>query len=211
MLCSINEVEATLTKAALGAGMPVGLAEDASRAGVWLCLHGFDGLGTLLSAIQTNAGPATPDSDGQTLVFRDARAAYCGPSAFDSIVAGTVERQVKLLGVDVPLLILGFAGVAASTYGIELELADNNGTWAHLAPDTAQVGNAVPGPGADLTIRRDTTRLEPPTAVPVYPTQDIQVDPALWRQINEFAGRTYVPASEASRKKGAGAGLVDTD
>lgn len=39
--------------------------------------------------------------------------------------------------------------------------------------------------------------------------QDIPA--TLWSQLNVFAKRTYVPASEASRLAGAGAGLIDND
>ncbi len=37
------------------------------------------------------------------------------------------------------------------------------------------------------------------------------IDDALWDRLQELAARTYVPASDASREKGAGAGLTDND
>lgn len=37
------------------------------------------------------------------------------------------------------------------------------------------------------------------------------VDPKLWERLQAHAARTYVPATEASRLKGAGAGLSDND
>ncbi|MEL7211719.1 MAG: hypothetical protein AAGK92_03585 [Pseudomonadota bacterium] len=37
------------------------------------------------------------------------------------------------------------------------------------------------------------------------------IDDGLWDRLQGFAARTYVPASEASREKGAGAGLTDND
>ncbi len=37
------------------------------------------------------------------------------------------------------------------------------------------------------------------------------VDDGLWDQLQTFAARTYVPATAASREKGAGAGLTDND
>jgi hypothetical protein len=33
----------------------------------------------------------------------------------------------------------------------------------------------------------------------------------IWEALGRFAHRTYVPATEASRLKGAGAGLTDND
>jgi hypothetical protein len=38
---------------------------------------------------------------------------------------------------------------------------------------------------------------------------ELQVD--LWRRLQGFAARTYVPASEQSRAHGAGAGAIDND
>jgi hypothetical protein len=38
-----------------------------------------------------------------------------------------------------------------------------------------------------------------------------EVDPAVWLRLDRFAVRTYVPASEVSRLKGAGAGMIDND
>lgn len=39
----------------------------------------------------------------------------------------------------------------------------------------------------------------------------VTIDDGLWEQLQGFAARTYVPATDASRLKGAGAGLSDND
>src|SRR6266851_8119240 len=41
MLCSLNEIEAQLRKAARGSGLTWGLAEEAGKAGRWLEIHGM--------------------------------------------------------------------------------------------------------------------------------------------------------------------------
>ncbi len=43
------------------------------------------------------------------------------------------------------------------------------------------------------------------------PVARVDVDDALWTRLNTMAQRTYVPATEASRLAGAGAGLTDND
>lgn len=43
------------------------------------------------------------------------------------------------------------------------------------------------------------------------PRQRIAMDPTLWAHLNKLAAKTYVPASDASRLSGAGAGLSDND
>jgi hypothetical protein len=39
----------------------------------------------------------------------------------------------------------------------------------------------------------------------------VDIGDEIWEALSAFAHRTYVPASEASRLKGAGAGLTDND
>jgi hypothetical protein len=39
----------------------------------------------------------------------------------------------------------------------------------------------------------------------------VDIDDEIWEALGAFAHRTYVPATEASRLKGAGAGLTDND
>ena len=43
-----------------------------------------------------------------------------------------------------------------------------------------------------------------------HPSRKV-IDDGLWSTLEGFAARTYVPATEASRLKGAGAGLTDND
>lgn len=52
----------------------------------------------------------------------------------------------------------------------------------------------------------------PPAAEPAKPaTGAVEVDDALWSVLAGFAAKTFVPATEASRIAGAGAGLSDND
>jgi hypothetical protein len=37
------------------------------------------------------------------------------------------------------------------------------------------------------------------------------IDPSAWSRIERYAYRTYVPATEHSRRHGAGAGMIDND
>lgn len=52
----------------------------------------------------------------------------------------------------------------------------------------------------------------PPAAEPAKPaTGAVEVDDDLWSMLASFAAKTFVPATEASRIAGAGAGLSDND
>jgi hypothetical protein len=48
----LNEIIDVLKKAAVGRGLPVGLAEDAAQAGAWLIGQGHDGVSAVLMAIE---------------------------------------------------------------------------------------------------------------------------------------------------------------
>ena len=52
MNLSLNEIEATLRMAAVGAGWPHGLAEDFGRAAGWLMARGHDVLAQALAALR---------------------------------------------------------------------------------------------------------------------------------------------------------------
>jgi hypothetical protein len=56
MLFSLNEIEAQLRKAARGAGLPWGLAEEAGKAARWLAMHGIDGLPASAALFEQNDG-----------------------------------------------------------------------------------------------------------------------------------------------------------
>lgn len=60
--------------------------------------------------------------------------------------------------------------------------------------------------GADLTVRCD----DGPPAVPPMAAA-VTVSGHLWTYLGGLAARTYVPATDASRLAGAGAGLTDND
>lgn len=60
--------------------------------------------------------------------------------------------------------------------------------------------------GPDLVLTKSDA------APPPHVTQaTVTVSDQLWQQLGDFAAKTYVPASDASRLAGAGAGLTDND
>ena len=102
------------------------------------------------------------------------------------------------------LLPAGEAGVAASWNGVRL-LVSGQGRYR-------VEGNAA-ALSATLTER---VLVEPALAPPGAMTAaasagPVAVDDEIWRRLAAFATRTCVPASAASRARGAGAGLSDND
>ena len=94
-----------------------------------------------------------------------------------------VTRQpVELADTDAPHLLKAYAEVAATLYATPIQ-CDGAGVLT--------LGGEMPPP--------------------LPPIASVEVDEDLWRALGELAHRIYVPASEASRVAGAGAGLTDND
>ena len=185
MTFSLNEVEGTVRKAARGAGLPIGIAEDIGRAAAWLCAHGEDGSAAALEGLRRcdASRPCNLNKAGTAPV---ARAVIEGLSAIDLIIAGCRDR-VELSGLDTSLLLRGLASIATAGRELAIEL--------DLGPD-----------GHATLVRRERHAAESAPHARRH-----RADPAVWHELQGLAARTYVPASETSRAHGAGAGLVDRD
>jgi hypothetical protein len=206
---SLNEIELMARKAAVGAGWAGGLAEDAGRAAAWLCSHGYDGVQAAHASI--NAGPQelSVEHTQTGVVFQQAQAARAGPSVLDLMADGGVMDHAILRNVDVPIMVLGLAGVLSAQYGTAVGLEFANGTQAHMAPEGHQISGEIVCASCDVKVRRITwsgTNLKPTDAASGY---DVNED--IWAKLGDFAANTYVPATEESRWRGAGAGLIDND
>lgn len=217
MTWSLNELEVETRKAIRGAGLSWGFAEEGSKAARWLAAHGADPLPALSDILDrhdrqtgiagtftlTDAGrwqadaPICPITLGVTLCD------YADRLATDACVAGPVAR---------PLLLAPFVATAARILKRPLQL-DVNGVQIVL--------NERGDPSCDvaaLDIReavdiRCAVASVPAFALKVTPasTRGIVTDSKSWQRIAAYVHRTYVPASERSRREGAGAGLIDND
>ena len=200
---SLNEVTGYLKKAACGAGYGVGLSEDIARAGIALIESGQDGIAAVAQIM--------PDQAGTDL----SRTALAGPSVFERLIGG--EQEVRSDGVDAPLLVVGFALAAAREHQKGFRLSYPDGNFLLAGPDgfsgelpAANTGHAMVVTMADL----DTIASGQPgfPKIRIKPCLDgVEVNEALLPLLKDWAMQTCVPASEASRLSGAGAGLTDND
>jgi len=174
MMRSLNEIQGMVLKAARGAGVPLGIAEDWSAVAGHLVQNAA--LPDYLAALAQVHTPANGVwfASGD-LAIADARALMAGPAALDALAGET--KRAALKDLDSPKL---------------LECL--------VAPTTTAL---VADEGMHF--------LMPEKAAPVTVTGPLDVDPTIWAALDAFAQKTYVPATEASRLKGAGAGLTDND
>lgn len=218
---SRNEVASLCMKAARGAGMSWGMAEEAGFAAAWLAMHGIDGPGYLCTHLKQAQGrewaelcPSVARGDwraagGRALCPIVLGATLCDYAALsDGPVA---DCSITLGKVDCPILMLPFLANIAQKNGVSITVS-----WAG--------GSVVVGQGSDWpeTASGALAALPSEAELSLTAQQGVATDPPAGQSpkantgadtismLNTFAMRTTVPASEQSRA-GAGSTLDDND
>jgi hypothetical protein len=208
MSYSLNEVEAMSKRAARGAGLDWGLAEEAAKATRWLCAQGLDGCRVLARVLDACQDDMTNLQAPQSLSgdWRGQQGALCPVRTGGSLSDCAV--QVGLAGVEIrnllnPLFIMPFVasvarltntcllvtwdGTAITTDGTTVTCRFSSETAAYVE----QADHLVIARAAPLT----GTAKPPCRATP---------SSAVWAKLNSLAALTYAPATETSRRLGAG-------
>ena len=213
---SRNEIETLSMKAARGAGMSWGLAEEAGFAAGWLAAQGIDGAGALLGLLDEGAdraalrpvvsGDCWQATGGRALcpialgaALSDHGALPDGPLAVGALRTGPVSR---------PILVLPFLALLAESAGGAVSL-----TWPRGALTVGSSGvwpiEAARRLSAEAAATLEIGRAAALSAA-LAPRPLFEVSGATVAGLNALAMRTTVPASEASRR-GAGATASDND
>lgn len=181
---SRTETRALALKAARGAGLPWGLAEEAAMAAEWLAGRGVGGLGLLAGWLPRRAAAACPVAAGVAFCDRPPAA----PADLGAVAA--------------PALLLPFVAALAARTGRRPGLATAAGRWLGLAELAAQ-GGAAPAGGLVLHPDGAPADLSHGQGRAAVSAEDLAVLEAL-------ALQTTVPPSGRSRDD-AGAGMLDND
>lgn len=215
---SMTELETLAAKAARGAGMDWGLAEEAGLATRWLQARGFDGADMLLAHLRrisdacwrdvapvlegrvwkpAGGHPLCPIASGTTL---------CDHAALpDGLTAGAIELRL----LDCPALLLPFLSGVSHRLGQACAM-DWAGGQIIVSGDTISSAKAdetqIPTRHADVRI--SLLAHAPGAAATAPAVRKIAI--GTLRGLDALAMRTTVPASEQSRQ-GAGAGTSDND
>ena len=207
MAYSLNEIDAMVLKAARGVGLSWGLAQEAGRAARWLTVAGIDGAALAADVLAAHDGNAQA-MPGEGSAGWHANGGPCCPLLLGAALSDRL-----------PELTDGFAAEVRHTL--------------FLAPFLAPFP-AIPGPGKQQGVRITGAATElkvfgrccqghgaPQDVVSITvcdsahptpaPRHSATVDAKVWALLDRFAGRTYAPATEASRLAGAGAGTTDND
>lgn len=220
---SLAEVAQTVTDGGRGLGLPPGQAAGLGAAAVWLCSMGLNGCQAALCALwqveQVSRLPEKIDTarTGEHLVFRDDPLAYSALAACDMAVAGASDgppSESVIDGCDSPLLVLGYAGVAADRCGAPMLLSASGRPLAWTdgsrACVTEGIENLPPSTNASVRSVRETPRI--PTGIWTSRAWDGHRPAQMeWDRLKDYAALSRVKSSESSRLTGAGAGSDEPD
>ncbi|WP_299695088.1 DUF3726 domain-containing protein [uncultured Tateyamaria sp.] len=214
MTHSLNEIEALSKRAARGSGLSWGLAEEAAKGVRWLASYGLPGPRLLADLLDLNDRRAEIDVAPMALEgIWKAPAGRMSPIIAGASLSDCAGRllalgQIQMQSVSYPLLLVPFLGGAALRLAQPVAAAWDG---VHLVTD-----------GRQLCMTEDaalTTTLAPLMTItapaqmsgPRAPVQRAQVSPDSWARLSGFAHRTFAPATEESRLRGAGAGVSNND
>lgn len=210
---SLSEIQAQCRKAARGAGLAWGLAEEAGKAARWLTSFELPGPRVLAKLLMLNDGKPyetlRPTSiDG---IWNASAGELCpliaGVMLSDIAADIATGHRVEMAAVTFPILLIPFLGQTAEQLGIALQVS-----WSDVRVVCLPGGISISGNVSALEAH-DARHLVCAGGALVDATdrpsaKSRVVDASTWAALEHFARRTYVPASEASRS-GAGSTLTD--
>lgn len=214
MIVSLNEIESLALKAARGAGLSWGLAEETAAAAAWLSERELPWAGTLVDLLTRQQATCPPAISGQVLAPSRAGSCLC-PILTGALLSdlGPSTRSMEVHGVLGPLWLAPFLA-RWSRHGLAARLG-----WAQaslvMGPHSLSELGTPPVEGLVVTFASRVEIAMVPVSAAADPQRERRhgyavPDDAL-RALQELEQRTYVPASAHSRLSGAGAGLLDND
>ncbi|HWV42257.1 DUF3726 domain-containing protein [Pseudorhodoplanes sp.] len=215
MTWSLNELEAETRKALRGAGLPWGLAEEGGKAVRWLAAHGVDPVPALSDILERH-----DRGEGVTTRFAEANGRWHATAPICPITLGAAlcDNADRLSAVDFvagpiarPLLIAPFAAFAARILGRSLRLStgDLQIAFDERGDPAGDLSAIDVSDVSDIHVRLNDVAAG--AGARAASTRGIAIAEGAWARVAPYVQRTYVPASELSRRHGAGAGLLDND
>ena len=230
---SPREISFYISRAAVGVGVPFGIAEDFANSLIWSQPMGIDLAQLALDSL--NALDSNPGNGRISIFQKGLNQIFTGRSGLSAVFAGpslsdfwqiSTEKDCTLIGraVDFPILVAG-AFVKAGSRPALLEWENvrftlyANGTIDLMVTDDMALKNVGP---FDVLIRKpeketgtiealhfNTNNLDQMAQKAL--NHGIYINKEAWTAILSLFKRSLIPSSNQSLNTGAGAGLVDND
>ena len=198
MSWSLGETAALALKAARGAGMSWGLAEETAASVVWLHSRGLPGISALCSYLGQAAAPQSPEGGCPIMT---------GCALFDGMmdVPETSSQTLDLGHVHAPLLLLPFvARLEPGHYWLQapglpgpVSITEGDGWQSHC----------LRGSGSCTVSLGDRPQVDP--ALEMITRVNGRFNCCVDR-LDAYAHHIYAPATVKSRMSSAGAGLTNS-
>ena len=214
--CSANEVLQIARKACIGSGLAVDRAEDLAEAAALLQCSGQDGLAQLLVLLKGHEAasahlPATVQIDSVGRSTDQLRVSHLRPhiegvAVIDWLLANPHTGTAFIEKTDDEMLLIGLLVCAIQRFGGVFILQASHKAVTVTIRDASQLNNDLLET-EDWTLSYQSGQVASSAVLYHHTDTDLSV----WEALEARANLTYVPATETSRQKGAGAGLVEKD
>jgi hypothetical protein len=202
---TMPEISALCLRAARGAGLGWGMAEECTHAATWLAARDFDWANAVLYQLETPSGRQVTPRVGRW----DADASVCALhvgvalSDFATLPEGPGYNGVCLGQVSGPLMLVPFAARASQLLGSALEITLDGSPWLRVAGDNVQIHVVEQSKMgvAEVSVFPALPDHQPPIQTA---SQNANISPRHLNRLDELALKMTVPSSAISAK-GAGA------
>jgi len=201
---SFSELKDLVFNASMGSNLPAGVCEDLSFAVTFLESRSLPGGKELLNSLKCERyPPVSPQKNGVSLIFRNARAIFEGLSAIDFLVSEVCD-SVVLTNIDSPILLIG---LASNYTGVTFSFFNNRKIYASLQNDEIIWNHANYRNCKVVEIRLKQSSLENI----LNRCKRVSLDDTTFSELVNLSSNMLVRESEISRERGAGAGNIDND
>ena len=201
---SFSELKDLVFNASMGSKLAAGVCEDLSFAVTFLESRSLPGGKELLNSLKCERYPTvSPQKNGVSLIFRNARAIFEGLSAIDFLVSEVCD-SVVLKNIDSPMLLIG---LASNYTGVTFSFFNNRKIYASLQNDEIIWNHANYRHSKVVEIQLRQSSLENI----LNRRKRVSLDDTTFSELVNLSSNMLVPESELSRERGAGAGNIDND
>jgi hypothetical protein len=138
---TMPEISALCLRAARGAGLGWGMAEECAHAATWLAARDFDWADAVLYQLETPSGRQVTPRVGRWDADAPVCALHVGValSDFATLPEGPGSDGVCMGRLSGPLMLVPFAARASALLGTALEITLDGSPWLRVAGDNVQI------------------------------------------------------------------------